>query len=490
MLLNVTMNFCLPSVDGYLLQQQQTLEHPSEQSVPSGARNTSPETAAAVGGPSATLTLPPANSLKSLLHQIAGVVAAAQKIPGGDDYTIRTSTSSGARRATEAAAADTLRILLEIAAGCSGRTESLIPLRKAEALHRSLAHTGPSTTAHNGTGSSSSSALLEQDGQQIHEGVGTVVQGLLDELLEAVDVSLEAHRRNPQKKVCTRLSQEQQEEKSNAQKKGQKEQHQDADIAAAGGTATLHRSKRVLPLPGLLSVVEGRPQSHWAYLINNNSRRFVPRLHQKPHKKYPLPEATIEAQKHRAIRLERRRELFEDAVSTGLALETAVGHQRQLLLQQLQQQEEDIQKLQHEEDEAQKAESPEPLPHPYEGELNELEWLLPGDKQQPDIYSGVSASSNCWGRSRSSCQSSCCCGSCCCIWGILFSGGDDAGMCWGSVESKSCCFAFTLLLLLLFHNRFLYLERASNASAGRTDTACLSGDTAATPGDAGRVVQW
>ena len=398
------MNFCLPTVDGFLIQQHQALGRPSGQGVASEGAHDVAIPAAAAGGPSASPAPAPPNSLKSLLHQIAGVAAAAQRIPVGDDYTIRTSTSSSARRATEGAAADTLRILLELAVGCyGGGSGSFSSLRKAEALHRSLAAcTGPSGSAPNGS-SICNSALLQQDGLQIHEGVGTGVQGLLDELLEAVDVSLEAHRRNPQKKIRTRLPQEQQQEQQEQQKKEKQEQQHDGDTVPADGTASPHSSRRAVPLPGFLAVLEGRPQSNWAFLINNNSRRFVPRLQQKPHKKYPLPAAAIEAEQRLALRLEKRRDLFEDAVSTALALETATGQQRQLLLQQLQQQEQNMQKLQQEEDDAQKSESAEPLPHPYEGELKALQWLLQGDQQQPDVYSGMSTSSACHVMSSSCC---------------------------------------------------------------------------------------
>ncbi|CDI74392.1 exosome component 10, putative [Eimeria praecox] len=383
------MNFSLPTIDGYLLQHEQALGQPSEQGVASAGHHHGEAADAAAGGegPSAAQAAPPLNSLKKLLHQIASVAAAAQRMPVGDDYTIKTSSSSSARRATEAAAADTLRILLDLASGYSEGSR-LSHLKRAEALHRSLA-APPSPSSNGANGSSSSSiALLHEDGQQIHEGVGVSVQGLLDELLEAVDSSLEAHRRNPQKKVRTRLSQGHQQDHQQEQQKEQKtQQKQQHHVAVSDSPASSHSSRRGLPLPDLLAVLEGRPQSHWAYLINNNSKRFVPRLQQKPHKKYPLSPATVEAQQQQALWLERRRELFEDAELTAGALEAATGQQRQQLLQQLQQQGQQIEKLQQEENESQKLQSSEPLPHPYEGELKDLEWLLQGDKQQPDIYS-------------------------------------------------------------------------------------------------------
>ncbi|CDJ43191.1 exosome component 10, putative [Eimeria tenella] len=381
------MNFCLSTVDAYLCQRTEALLHDSRGSQDPQSSEAAAEAAAVEVDPTNDAT-PRPNSLKSLLHQVAGVAAAAQRIPGGDDYTIRTSTSSSARKAAEAAAADTLKILLDIAVGCSGKSSNVSVLKKAEELHRLLA--GPSDSTNNtGKGSSTSnSILLQEHGQQIHEGVGVGIQGLLDELLEAVDLCLEAHRRSPQTRIRAQLPSQQHGGEPAKRQQEQLQQQQTRETAEANDKcAVLGRDGRVISLPSIFSALEGRPQSQWAYLINNDSRRFVPRLHQKPHKKYPLTPATVDAQKERAVWLERRRDLLEDTVSTAAAAETASGQQKQQLLEQLRQHEEDLISLQKEEDEAQSAESTEPLPHPYEGELKDLVWLAEGDKQQSGVYS-------------------------------------------------------------------------------------------------------
>ena len=367
------MNFCLSTVDAYLLQQEEA-RHEGLNGAQT-AREHTEASAAAEGEDAASAGPGPGapNSMKELLRQLAAVAAAAQRIPGGDDYTIKTNSSIGARRATETAAADTLRALLDVAGGCAGGGACLPPLRKAEAFHRDLAAGNSSRSS-----SSGSNGLLQQDGQHMHEAVAAGIQGLLDGLLEAVDVSLEAHRANPHAKIRIRLSPQQQQQQHHQQQQPQEgasardiaaQQHQ---LLSKGREASL----------SIRRVLEGRPQSQWAFLIDNYSRRFVPRLHEKFHAKYPLSPSTVAAQRQRAQRMARRRDLYEETLAAAAAADSAAGQQQQRMLL-VQQEEEGTQD---------EGESTEPLPHPYEGELRDLQWLIEGDKQQPGVYAGQSVS--------------------------------------------------------------------------------------------------
>ncbi|XP_026193249.1 uncharacterized protein LOC34624359 [Cyclospora cayetanensis] len=401
------MNFCLSTVDTYLQQQRGAPGSASDEK-PTSEGSSSAALGVAAGPPSSpplasadgcSTSATSSNSLKSLLQLIAGVAAAAQKIPVGDDYTIQTGSNSNARRAAEAAAADTLRALIDVSSGCAGGALSLAPLRRAEALYRDLADPSASiscsnnltSTSNSTSNSASNSGFLQKDGQQIHEGIGSGVQALLDDLLEAVDASLEAHRQNPQQKIRMRLapsgqppSQQQEQQDTLQQQRRQKQKR------ITSGTSPL-----VQQLKGsdgsresLLTQLEGRPQSQWAFLIDNYSKLFVPRMQQKPHGRYPLSEATLTAQRRRALWIERRKDIMEDALAAAAAEfspgRTQKEQQQQLLL--LKQRDQALLRLQQEEEAEREAESTEPLPHPYEGELKDLEWLLDNDLLQQGVY--------------------------------------------------------------------------------------------------------
>ncbi|KAL8273481.1 hypothetical protein Esti_002547 [Eimeria stiedai] len=372
------MNFCLPNVDAYLLQQQAAQRDvaaagagaaaaggPAEEG--QGSETRQPQKGSDVSSPQ------PANSVKRLLQQLTAVAAAAQKIPGGDNYTIQRSSSSKAREAAESAAADTLSALVDLACECAAGGASLGPLSRAEAFHRRLAAAAAPRNSSSSS-SSSSSGLLQQDGQDVYDSVSAAIQRLLDSLLDEVELCLQAHKANPARTVSAQVSpHKQQQQQKKQQQKQQQEERGRGVREALGSSATL--------LKGL----SDRPQLQWAYLVDNYSSRFVPRFSSKLHAKYQLSCAFTTAQRRRAALEAIRRDAHEEALMA--AADATPAQQQQLLLQHLQHLQ---QQQQQRGGVAEEGEDKEPLPHPYEGELNDLQWLLEGDRPQPGVYAGPS----------------------------------------------------------------------------------------------------
>ncbi|RQX72010.1 3'-5' exonuclease domain-containing protein, partial [Toxoplasma gondii CAST] len=264
------------------------------------------------------------NALQALLGTVTRVVRAANGIPSGEEYSIRTSSSETATQLTHQAAAEALEVLGVAARLAVPDTPFSDAARRNLSAHRSL------------SGVCTLDAASGPDGrrQDTVQNLFPAFQDFLDDLLDDVDRALAFHERSPNaplplltesKKSLTAstagLSGEDARKKATRKDALFPEGHITAlslavSSSASGGSARQASSSwAALRNPQLVrelaAAVRNRPQRQWLHLIDNFSPRFVPRLPAKPHALAPLHPAICRAQRLRSKRLRRLRRLID-----------------------------------------------------------------------------------------------------------------------------------------------------------------------------------
>ncbi|KFG64543.1 3'-5' exonuclease domain-containing protein, partial [Toxoplasma gondii RUB] len=264
------------------------------------------------------------NALQALLGTVTRVVRAANGIPSGEEYSIRTSSSETATQLTHQAAAEALEVLGVAARLAVPDTPFSDAARRNLSAHRSL------------SGVCTLDAASGPDGrrQDTVQNLFPAFQDFLDDLLDDVDRALAFHERSPNaplplltesKKSLTAstagLSGEDARKKATRKDALFPEGHITAlslavSSSASGGSARQASSSwAALRNPQLVrelaAAVRNRPQRQWLHLIDNFSPRFVPRLPAKPHALAPLHPAICRAQRLRSRRMRRLRRLID-----------------------------------------------------------------------------------------------------------------------------------------------------------------------------------
>ncbi|KEP65536.1 UNVERIFIED_CONTAM: 3'-5' exonuclease domain-containing protein [Hammondia hammondi] len=264
------------------------------------------------------------NALQALLGTVTRVVRAANGIPSGEEYSIRTSSSESAAQLTHQAAAEALEVLGVAARLAVPDTPFSDAARRNLSAHRSL------------SGACTREAASGPDGrrQEAVQNLFPAFQDFLDDLLDDVDRAVAFHERSPNAPLPLLTKPKKSLKASTAGLSG-KDARKNATrkdalfpeghitalslalpSRASGGAARQASSSwAALRNPQLVrelaAAVRNRPQRQWLHLIDNFSPRFVPRLPAKPHALAPLHPGICRAQRLRSRRLRRLRRLID-----------------------------------------------------------------------------------------------------------------------------------------------------------------------------------
>lgn len=363
------MDFALSTVDGFLSKVSREGQQETGVCAKAADGETADVSAAASASAASACDVPSENILKRCLRDLAGVASAAQRFPTGESYNIRCGGSAEARRGVASAGVLTLQTLGDVVRFQDKKHSSLALLRKVEEALSRLSISG------------SAESFDELAG---HEELQTHLLSLVDESLEAVDAALSSHSQNPQALLCTRLPRlarpALEESPGKNKEPGNDDDASAPSASATGGTSSssprwTHLESKALRLCALHG-----PQMQWSHLIDNFAPFFVPRLVEKPHALEPLQPELLAAQATRRRRLEALRLLQESALTEESIQQARKKSSRgdSVYLRELERERENLKTQLAEllpEVEAEASAGPSvSVPHPYEPELNRLDF--------------------------------------------------------------------------------------------------------------------